>query len=300
LAARELGVRTVAVRIGVVLGKAGGAVQKMLPAFQLGLGGRLGTGRQWTSWIHLDDLVSLFVAVLGNSRADGPVNGVAPAPVTNAAFAAALGRALHRPALLPVPSVALRLALGELSAILLASQRVLPRAAERLGCSFRYPDLAGALADLCADGSHQLVYEQWLAREPAEVFGFFSDPYNLEKITPDVLRFQVLGVSAPKVQEGTRINYRLSLHGLPMRWQSRIENWDPPRGFVDVQTRGPYKLWQHTHEFEPYNGGTVVRDRVRYQVPLGTVGALVAGGLVGRNLEAIFAFRRKKMQEFFP
>jgi uncharacterized protein len=299
-AAQELGVRGVAVRIGVVLGKDGGALEKMLPPFQLGVGGRLGSGRQWMSWIHLDDLVGLFVFLIGNGRAAGPINGVAPAPVTNASFTAALGRALHRPAILPVPAMALRLALGEMSTILLASQRVLPRAAERLGFNFRHSAVAGALDDLCADGSHQLVREQWLAREPEEVFAFFADPYNLEKITPDFLRFQVSGVSTPAMQDGTCIDYRLSLHGVPMRWRSRIENWDPPRGFADVQIQGPYKLWHHTHAFEPYNGGTVVRDRVRYQLPLGTLGGLVAGGLVGRDLEAIFAFRRQKLQAFFP
>ena len=300
LAAEELGVRSVAVRVGVVLGKDGGALAKMLPPFQLGIGGRLGSGRQWMSWIHLDDLVSLLVFLIGNGRATGPVNGVAPEPVTNASFTAALGKALHRPVLLPVPAFALRLALGEMASVLLASQRVLPRAAERLGFRFRYPELAGALAALCADNSHELLYEQWLAHEPTQVFAFFADPYNLEKITPDFLRFQVTAVSATPMREGTCIDYRLSLHGVPLRWQSRIENWEPPRGFVDQQIKGPYTLWHHTHEFEPYNGGTIVRDRVRYQLPLGTVGGLVAGGVVGRDLEAIFAFRRKTMQEFFP
>jgi len=150
LAAQHLGVRTGVVRIGVVLGAEGGVLQKMLPPFRLGLGGRLGTGRQWMSWIHADDLVNLFISVIGNANVGGAVNGVAPTPVTNAAFTAALGHVLHRPTVLAVPAVALRLALGEMSAILLASERVLPRAAERLGVTFRYPHIAGALADLCA------------------------------------------------------------------------------------------------------------------------------------------------------
>ena len=148
-AAEKLGVRTVVVRIGVVLGKEGGALQKMLLPFRLGLGGRLGSGRQWMSWIHLDDLVSLFVSVIGDGDATGAINGVAPAPVTNAVFTAALGKVLYRPVILPVPAFALRLTLGEMSAILLASQRALPRAATQLGFTFRYPDIRGALADLC-------------------------------------------------------------------------------------------------------------------------------------------------------
>ena len=146
----RLGVRAVVVRIGVVLGKEGGALQKMLLPFRLGLGGRLGSGRQWMSWIHLDDLVGLFVSAISDAEVSGAINGVAPTPVTNAAFTAALGQVLHRPTVLPVPAIALRLTLGEMSSILLGSQRVLPRAAERLGVTFRYPHIAGALADLCA------------------------------------------------------------------------------------------------------------------------------------------------------
>jgi uncharacterized protein (TIGR01777 family) len=148
-AAEKLGVRTVVVRLGVVLGKEGGALQKMLLPFRLGLGGRLGSGRQWMSWIHLDDLVSLFVSVIGDGNATGAINGVAPTPVTNAVFTAALGKVLYRPVILSVPAFALRLTLGEMSAILLASQRALPRAAERLGFTFRYPYIRSALAALC-------------------------------------------------------------------------------------------------------------------------------------------------------
>jgi uncharacterized protein len=150
LAAQQSGVRTVVVRIGVVLGKGGGALQKMRLPFRFGLGGRLGSGRQWMSWIHVDDLVSLFVSAISDAKASGAINGVAPAPVTNAAFTAALGHVLHRPTVLSVPAVALRLTLGEMSAILLASQRVLPRAAERLSFTFRYRQITDAMADLCA------------------------------------------------------------------------------------------------------------------------------------------------------
>jgi uncharacterized protein (TIGR01777 family) len=155
-AAGELGVRVAVVPIGVVLGKDGGALRKTLLPFRLGLGGRLGSGRQWMSWVHVDDLVGLFAHAIDHTEVSGVLNGVAPAPVTNAEFTAALGRALHRPAVLPVPAVALRLALGEMSAMLLASQRVLPRAAQRLGFEFRYPEIGPALADLCSTREHQL------------------------------------------------------------------------------------------------------------------------------------------------
>jgi uncharacterized protein (TIGR01777 family) len=298
--AQALNVRTVAVRIGAVLGRDGGALKPLLPMFRLGLGGRVGSGRQWLSWIHLHDLVGLLRYVVENPRAAGPINGVAPEPVTNATFTAELGRALHRPALLPVPATVLRAVFGEMSGVLLASQRVEPRAARQLGFSFQFCTLRSALDDLCADPSHELITEQRLTRPPDEVFPFFSDPANLEKITPSFLRFRILGAPTPHIGNGTLINYALRLHGIPLRWQSRIDLWKPNHMFVDVQTRGPYTLWHHTHEFEPADGGTVIRDRVRYRLPFGALGDLVAGRMVRRDLEAVFDFRRQRIQEFIP
>jgi ligand-binding SRPBCC domain-containing protein len=295
--AQAFGVRTVAVRVGVVLGRDGGAPARLLPLFRLGLGGRVGSGRQWFSWIHLQDLVGILRHVLEHPEAAGPINGVAAEPVTNAVFTAALGRALHRPALFPVPAAVLRVVFGEMSAVLLASQRVHPRAVQRLGFAFRYPTVGSALEDLCADVSHELFVEQRLARPPDEVFPFFSDPANLEQITPTFLRFRVRGTTTAQIGSGTLINYTLRLHGVPLRWQSRIESWAPPRAFVDTQTRGPYALWHHTHEFEPDGGGTIIRDRVRYRLPFGALGDAIAGSLVRRDLEAIFDFRRQRIRE---
>ena len=149
LSAATLGTRVACLRIGIVLAPDGGALSKMLTPFRLGVGGRLGDGRQWMPWIHLDDVVGLLRHA-ADRELSGPVNGVAPRPVTNAAFTRALGRAVHRPAFLPVPRVALRVAFGELSDILMASQRVLPGVAERTGYVFRYPELDGALAAVLA------------------------------------------------------------------------------------------------------------------------------------------------------
>lgn len=299
LPARPLGVRTVSVRIGIVLGRGGGALDAMLLPFRLGLGGRLASGKQWMSWIHIDDLVSLIRRAIEDERISGPLNGVAPRPARNAAFTAALASVLGRPALFPVPAAALQLVLGEMGSVLLHSQRVRPRVAQELGFFFRFPTLRKALADLCGDPGHEIVAEQWVAQPPERVFSFFSDPANLEKITPTFLHFRVLSASTPRPAEGTLIDYALSLHGLPMRWRSRIEEWVPNRKFVDVQLRGPYRLWHHTHEFEPLDGGTLIRDRVRYQLPFGALGDVFGGFLVRRDLDAIFDFRRRRIQELF-
>jgi uncharacterized protein (TIGR01777 family) len=141
-------VRAVAVRTAVVFSPRGGALEKLLPLFRAGLGGRLGDGRQWMSWIHIDDIARLFVFALENDAARGAVNGSAPQPVRNDQFTRELARALSRPAFLPVPRMALRLALGEMATSVLDSQRVLPRRAEELGFRFEHPEIAEALRSI--------------------------------------------------------------------------------------------------------------------------------------------------------
>ena len=145
--AESLGMRVVRLRTGIVLDARGGALARMLPPFRMGLGGRLGSGRQWMPWIHLDDLAALCRYVLARPL-EGAVNAVAPSPVTNSEFTRVLGDALHRPAVLPVPAFALRLALGEMAEMLLASQRVVPEQAEAAGFQFRFPQLGPALGDV--------------------------------------------------------------------------------------------------------------------------------------------------------
>lgn len=147
-AAAVLGIRVVKLRSGMVLGREGGALAKMLPVFRLGLGGRLGSGRQWVSWIHIDDLIALIRYAISFPTVLGPVNAVATNPVTNAVFTADLGAALRRPAFLPAPELALRVVYGEMSQVLLSSQRAIPVAAEAAGFRFRYPQLPLALRAL--------------------------------------------------------------------------------------------------------------------------------------------------------
>ena len=154
VAAEEFGMRVVRVRIGVVLDARGGALQRMLTPFRLGLGGRLGDGKQWMSWIHLADLAAMFQFAVENP-VRGALNGVAPIPVTNADFTQVLAKAVHRPAIFPVPAFGLKLLFGEMSEVLLASQRVLPAAAEAAGFQFRFPELGGALQDLLDTNSPQ-------------------------------------------------------------------------------------------------------------------------------------------------
>ena len=149
-AAEQFGVRVVTPRIGVVLGRGGGALAQMLLPFRLGVGGRLGAGNQWMSWIALDDLVSLIEFAITDAALRGPVNAVAPNPVTNAVFTRELAAVLHRPAIFPVPAFALKILFGEMSQILLGGQRAIPQAALRAGFQFRFVELSEALRQIIA------------------------------------------------------------------------------------------------------------------------------------------------------
>ena len=143
-----LGIRAVCMRTGIVLSTQGGALGQMLLPFKLGLGGPLGSGKQWMPWIHIDDIVGAFRYVMANDDLVGAVNGTSPNPATNADFTKALGRALHRPAVLPVPAFGLKLLFGEMAQILLEGQRALPKKLLFTGYEFKYPDLSSALEDV--------------------------------------------------------------------------------------------------------------------------------------------------------
>jgi uncharacterized protein (TIGR01777 family) len=144
-AAAQVGVRVVVVRTGVVLDRDGGALAKMLPPFRLGVGGPVAGGDQYMSWIHADDLVGLYLAALDGELWSGPINASAPEPATNRELSRALGRALHRPAVAPVPALALRLLYGDMAQIVIEGQRALPRRPLELGYAFRHTDLDEAL-----------------------------------------------------------------------------------------------------------------------------------------------------------
>jgi uncharacterized protein (TIGR01777 family) len=146
-AVEALGVRVAIIRTGLVLGKDGGALKQMLTPFRLGVGGRLGSGQQWMPWIHVDDLIEMFVFAL-DSGVTGPLNGAAPQPIRNVEFTAELARTLHRPAIFPVPRFALNLMFGEMAGIVFASQRMVPKAAEVAGFRFKFVELRAAFVDL--------------------------------------------------------------------------------------------------------------------------------------------------------
>lgn len=145
----------------------------------------------------------------------------------------------------------------------------------------------------------ELRAQQWLPARVAEVFPFFQNPYNLERITPPFLRFHVLRSSTPEIARDTRLWYRLSLHGVPVWWRTRIAVWAPPHRFVDLQERGPYRRWHHTHEFVEAAGGTLMRDTVVYELRLGRLMPRAVARWVERDVRGIFEYRQRAIEALF-
>lgn len=290
------GCRFVVFRVGVVLNALGGALLKMIPLFKNGLGGAVGDGKQWMSWIHLEDLSQLYIEALANREFQGVINAIAPGTARNIDFSKELASSLGQSLGPAVPAIALKAAFGEMSHVILSSQNLEPKVLKNIGFKFKYPDLSSAFAQiaLLAAGRDSIFYcEQYLPFKRDKVFQFFAEAKNLETITPPLLHFQVLGMSTPNIQEGSLIDYKLKIHGVPVRWRTEILNWHPNQKFVDTQLKGPYTKWHHTHEFTDLGAGTLMTDLVRYQVPLGILGSLVAGAFVASDVRKIFAYRRE-------
>jgi len=315
--ARSLGTRVVVLRTGIVLGREGGALAPMRLAFTLGLGGPIGSGKQFLPWIHLHDVVGIVMAALTDTRYEGPINAVAPEESTNRDFTHAVGRALRRPAVLPAPAVALRVVLGQAAGTLLGSQRVRPGRAQDLGYAWTYPALDAALANVVSAAGVEIRHartespatsssgEAYLRRRPpryelrtkttleaplADAFQFFSNAGNLGLITPAAMGLRIDGVP-PAIENGTTIDYRLRVGPLRVRWRTRIACWEPNQRFVDVQERGPYRGWWHEHAFRVEAGQTIMEDRVYYAPPFGPLGALAHPFVVAPLLRRIFAYR---------
>ena len=317
--ATENGVRVAVVRIGLVLGKGGGALDKMLAPFRAGLGGPLGRGRQYMPWIHLEDLVELFATALVDPRWTGIVNGVGPAPVTNAEFARTLGRVLRRPALFPAPTPLLRLLFGRAADAILAGQNARPARALALGFHFRHPSLEPALRALLSNdqGLHigaartadlpaheyvrarrptRLLRQETLLHAPLhEVFSFFASAENLNACTPPDLTLDIQTPRPIAMHVGARIDYRLRLGPIPMKWRTVIEAWTPDAGFIDAQHRGPYRAWWHEHHFTARGNETLMEDRVYFATPLGFLGRIANWLFVEPMLRRIFSYRASAM-----
>lgn len=288
--------RFVTYRIGVVLSLLGGALPKMLTPITKGVGGALGSGKQMMSWIHIDDLAKLIVEAVENPKFQGTYNATAPEPVSNELLTELICKKIQKPNLFKVPGFMLKIILGEMSEIVLASSNVIPQRLLEQKFVFKFANIEQALSDLLqyhTDDKNVFIAEQFVPYKPEQVFPFFAEAQNLNQITPPLLDFKILSTSTDQVEKGTFIEYSLKIHGVPVKWRTLIDVWDPPHVFVDTQLKGPYNHWYHTHEFREMGNGTLMIDRVQYRVPLSTMGEAVAGSFVLGDVQKIFAYRRE-------
>ncbi|WP_053076545.1 TIGR01777 family oxidoreductase [Caenimonas sp. SL110] len=258
LATQRPRMRVPIVRTGVVLARDGGALGKMLPMFRLSLAGQLASGKQWMSWIHLEDIIGLFMHSL-DAAPSGVLEGVAPQPATNRQFTKALCRSLGVIENVPLPRPAIAVMFGERADIVIGSTRVEPMATRASGFRFQFETIESALENLLAPlrgGVHLRVWEQWVATTEADLRPFLFGAANLKA-------------------------------------------WDPPRRFIDARASGFGALWEHTHDFIPMAGGTLLRDTVRYRLPARWLGALAGGGKVASDLERVFDRRARMIDERF-
>lgn len=292
--------RKVSLRIAVVLSPQGGALAKLIPIYQAGVGGALGNGQAWMSWIHIEDLVQMFLWALKTEKVEGIINASTLQPARNLDFTKALVTALDTWQGPPTPKLAVKALYGEMSEVVLASQKVNSTRAIGLGFQFAHPELQPAMNDVCQyhRGGYQVLFgAQYLGFKKEDVFPFFSNAQNLEKITPPLLKFSVTNMSTTTMGTGTLIDYDLKIRGVPAKWRTLIKDWNPPHEFVDTQLKGPYSYWHHRHLFEDLGSGVLTRDIVQFKVPLGVLGQLVAGSFVRRDVEKIFDYRRTYLQD---
>jgi uncharacterized protein len=291
------------IRTGVVLSPQGGALAQMIPPLRTGLAGPLGNGQQIMSWVDIDDIVGIYLLAIENEKLKGPINGVAPHPVTNKKLTQLIGKRISRPVISPVPKISLRLVLGEFAKYLVMSQKISGEKIISFGYKFKFSDVESSLEKNIPKhkfSETRFLSEQYVDQPLEKVFEFFSNADNLEKITPPSLQFKILSKSTDKIQVGTIINYKLKLDGiLPLHWQTLITGWNPPYEFTDYQKKGPYKKWNHTHTFEKLGSGVLMKDQVDYILPLSALGSIFAGWKVRRDISKIFNFRTQVLDQIF-
>lgn len=292
--AQSNGIRTVILRTGLVLSRGGGVLAKSGPVI-------LGSGKQWMSWIHIDDMVSFILHSIKSPQMSGPYNLTAPNPVTNSEFTKSLAKAMSIPITVHAPSLALKLILGEMSEAVLANQKVLPEKVITSGFKFQFTKIQDAISSLWKNDSlldHHYCTRQFVPKSQQEIFPFFRDAENLELLTPPWLNFHLTKKSTEVIAKGSLIDYKLKIHRIPVHWRTVISEWNPETSFVDEQLKGPYRKWHHLHSFETVPGGTLISDEVTFQMP-GWIFGLLILPLVTKDLKKIFQYRQEKIKTLY-
>ena len=239
-----------------------------------------------------------YFSIKDNSL-EGELHLTAPNPVTNRDFMKVYSGIKGIPILISAPEWTIKALAGELSQVVLSSHRVQPLKALQSGFKFTFETFEEALRDLV--GQKKLTdnffsTKQFVPLPRQQVFSFFSKAENLEVLTPPWLRFKILNQSTSEIETDTLLNYRLRIHGFPVKWRTLIADWNPSDSFVDTQLKGPYKMWYHVHTFEDVPGGTLISDDVKFVIP-GWIFGKVILPFIRRDVSAIFEYRRKMIED---
>lgn len=292
-------------RIGIVLGREGGALKEMLPIFKKGVGAVLGDGKQWMSWVDADDLVNLFLHGMENEKVRGVFNAVSPEPVTNEEFTKTLAKQIKTWLIPPAPKFALKVFLGEMSALVLQSQRVKEKFSAE-GFTYQNPRLVqslkkifleveGARGTSCSEKNSEI----WVSAKPAAVFDWLREGKNFSSLLPSAFNNKGCRMAEGKLQDGALLSYCWKWGFMPFRSRTMVVDWQEGKEFTTAQEKGPNTFWLVNHRLIPLGGGTLVQERVLYRIPFGFLGQIFLQGLVDRKLDAICAHRVKRLQEVF-
>ena len=289
-------------RLGVILGVSGGALAEMNQVYSMGLGASLGKGQNPLSWIDLDDVTTFVLEALKHQKYDGVFNLVAPEIATYRQLHLGLLEYYQGIKKMFIPESVVKIMFGEKAKLFLDNSEVASTRLSEVGFKFKFSKLEDSLKKNLATkniGSFQLVKQQWVPESLSGVWTFYTEEKNLEQITPDFLEFKVEGKTTELIEKDTLIDYRLKLRGIPLSWQSKITEFNEMKSFQDVQVKGPYQSWVHTHTFSDLDGGTLVEDVVSYKLPLGILGRIFALPFVQRDVENIFKYRAESISRIF-
>lgn len=295
------------VRIGLVLGATSPLMNKLMQSSVMRHLPRFGDGQQLMNWVHIDDLVSILVRQL-ESNSGQVINAVSPNPCTQIEFNQAIASFFsHKVWQIPVSKFLINLGAGKPGSVLTETQYIVPSTLQSNSFEFKYTDVKDALKNCLSLAPHPRTgnmepcflwqTHQYLDKTPEDIWPFFSDPLNLEKITPELLHFKVLNRQV-QIEDGSTINYRLKVHQIPVTWKTLIQSYKPPHQFVDTQLKGPYRIWHHTHDFQSVRDGTIMTDTVKFQLPCLPAGIL-AYPLVSSDVAEIFEHRRSVIAKIF-
>lgn len=295
--------RVIALRLGMVLGREGGALPKLLDIFKIVGASPLGTGKQWMSWIHYKDLLQVIDHCI-RQNIDGVVNAVAPEAATNEQFTRILASRLGVWNLPKVPKILIKFLLRNLSELVLSSQKVVPQKLLESGFEFKYKNLDAALYSLTYNVelgrgtfAQELSYDQFFPVSTDHVWNKIVHIGSLSSLVPPEYKFEVQSVSAKELADSVTLNYSFSLFGREWKWQTKVLDFKPITSFTDMQMKGPFSLWYHHHEFIPLQKGCVMRDKIIFRIPGSYIGNLLLGPLVRSKIEGIFSYRKRILEK---